>query len=260
VTRRLTAVFAHPDDDSYGIAGSVALLAGQIELTVVLATSGEAGRIADPSLAAPENLGRVREEEDRASWRALGVTPARLEFLRYRDGSLNEVGEELVERLVGLLLEAKPEVVVSFGPDGVTGHEDHVAIAAVAREAFHRAREDLDDEGALFRLLQVAIPQSRLDRFAELMREHGLEPPDPTQPFQPRGVPDHTIAVSVDVSGVYPRKLEAIRAHRTQDEMAELPEDLWPAILSEEHFVMAWPERSEGAPVLRGMFDGLVSP
>jgi LmbE family N-acetylglucosaminyl deacetylase len=261
VTRRLAAVFAHPDDDAYGIAGSVALMAGQIELTVVLATSGEAGRIADPSLATPENLGRVREEEDRASWRAVGVTPARLEFLRYGDGALHEVPRgELVERVTAVLSQARPEVVVSFGPDGVTGHEDHVVIADAAEEAFRRARGAADGKDAFLRLLQVAIPQSRLDRFGELMREHGLEPPDPTEPFQPRGVPDDRIAVSVDVSGVYRRKLEAVRAHRTQDEMADLPEDLWAAILSEEHFALAWPGRIEGAPVLGGMFDGLGTP
>lgn len=258
--RRLAAVFAHPDDEAYGLAGTVAMLSdrGDLELTVVLATSGEAGRLADASLATPETLGRVREQEDRAAWRALGVSPGRLEFLRYPDGGLTDVpGEELAGRIAAILAEARPEVVVTFGPDGVTGHEDHVAIGAAAEVAFHRACEASPDAPSFLRLLQVALPQSRLERFGELLRERGMEPPDPTQPFVPRGVPDERIAVSVDVSSVYPRKLEAIRAHRTQDEMNDLPEDLWPAMLSVEDFAQAWPEWSPGTPATGDVFEGL---
>jgi len=261
VTRSLAAVFAHPDDDAYGVSGSVALLAGGLELTVVLATSGEAGRLADSSLATPETLGRVREEEDRASWRAIGITPQRLEFLRYPDGGLAGVSsDELVERVASVLAETRPEVVISFGPDGVTGHGDHVAIATATEEAFLRSREASEHDDAFRRLLRVAIPESRLERLGERLREHGLEPLEPTQPFQPRGVPDDRIAVSVDVSSVYAKKLEAVRAHRSQDEMVDLPSDLWPMLLGEEHFVLGWPERSAGAPLLRSVFEGLPTP
>jgi LmbE family N-acetylglucosaminyl deacetylase len=63
----------------------------------------------------------------------------------------------------------------------------------------------------------------------------------------PRGVPDDTIAVRVDCRVVVKRKLEAIRAHRTQQvELEYLPDDLQPEILGEECFVQAWPP-SEGA-------------
>src|SRR5207248_10024255 len=85
--KRLALVFAHPDDDSFGVSGSVALHRDDVEVQVILATSGEAGMIADPSLATRENLGEVREEESRASYRALGVKPEH-HFLRYPDGGL----------------------------------------------------------------------------------------------------------------------------------------------------------------------------
>ena len=250
--RRLACVFAHPDDDTFGAAASLALHAGDIALTVVLATSGEAGQIADPSLASRDDLGRVREAEDEASWRALGLEPD-LRFLRHPDGGLRRLRDALVGEVREILRETAPEVVITFGPDGVTGHEDHVTIGEAATEAFLSERE----AAGMQRLLHQAIPAGELERMNELLRERGLEAMDPTQPFMPRGVADDTIGVRVDGSAVYERKLEAIRAHKTQAELEDVPFDLWPEILSAESFVIAWPPREPGAPVLGDVFDGL---
>jgi LmbE family N-acetylglucosaminyl deacetylase len=109
----------------------------------------------------------------------------------------------------------------------------------------------------LARLFYVAIPQSRLDRLNTLLRGRGIEPLDPTQPFVPRGVPDESIAVMVDCSPVYQRKLEALRQHRTQGELEDVPYELWPDVLDWEAFVLAWPERARGEPVLSDVFEGL---
>lgn len=258
MTRRLAAVFAHPDDDTYGVAGTVALHASSgIEVSVVLATSGDAGRIFDPSLATRATLGAVREAEDRASWAEIGVKPAFL-FLRYPDGGLSNVPEEeLVARLTDLLAEARPDVVVTFGPEGVTGHDDHLTIGRVATLAFHRARERSGDRNGFHRLLYVALPQSDIDRWNELLREQGMDPVDPTQPFMPRGVADETVAVVVDCSPVYKQKIEALRQHKTQGELEDVPFELWPEVVGREAFVMAWPDRGPGDPVLSDVFEGL---
>jgi LmbE family N-acetylglucosaminyl deacetylase len=258
--RRVACVFAHPDDDTYGIAGSLALHANEdLHVVVIMATSGGAGRIADPSLATRETLGRVREAEDVASWRALDLEPE-VRFLRHPDGGLARIPRErLVFEVRDVLEEAAPEVVVTFGPDGITGHEDHVAIGAAASEAFHAARAFASGR-AFSRLLHDAIPQSSLDRLNELLRERGLEPMDPTQPFMPRGVPDGSIGVRVDCSSVYERKLEAIRCHKTQAELEDVPFDLWPEMLTTESFVVAWPERRPRDPILTDLFEGLPSP
>ena len=258
--RRVACIYAHPDDDTYGVAGSLALhAADDLEVIVVLATSGDAGRIADPSLATRETLGAVREREDVASWRALGLEPD-VRFLRHPDGGLFGIPRAaLVSEVRRVLEEAAPEVVVTFGPDGVTGHADHITIGEVATHAFHAARTS--SGGAAFsRLLYTAIPESSLDRLNELLRERGLEPMDPTHPFMPRGVPDAAIGVRVDGSAVYRRKLEAIRCHKTQAELEDLPFDLWPEILTTESFVLAWPERRPRDPVLADLFEGLPSP
>jgi LmbE family N-acetylglucosaminyl deacetylase len=256
----VACVFAHPDDDTFGVGGSLALHAqDELELTVILATSGEAGLIADASLATRETLASVREAEDLASWRALGHEPD-VRFLRHPDGDLNAAPRgELLAEVQGVLEEVAPEVVITFGPDGITGHEDHVAIGAIATEAFGALRTS--SGGAAFsRLLHSAIARSTLDRLNELLRERGLEPMDPAQPFMPRGVPDEAIGARVDASSVYGRKLEAIRCHRTQAELEDVPFDLWPEMLSIEAFVVAWPERRPRDPVLAGVFEGLSSP
>jgi LmbE family N-acetylglucosaminyl deacetylase len=255
--RRVACVFAHPDDDTFGLAGSLALhAADDLELAVILATSGDAGRIADASLATRETLASVREAEDLASWRALGLEPD-LRFLRHPDGDLSRMPRErLVAEVRDLLGAAEPEVVVTFGSDGITGHEDHVAIGEVATQAFGALRTS-SSGSAFSRLLHCAIPQGDLDRLNELLRERGLEPMDPTQPFVPRGVPDGAIGARIDVSSMYERKVEAIRAHKTQAELDDVPFDLWPEMLSTEAFVVAWPERRPRDPILADLFEGL---
>jgi len=258
--RRVACVFAHPDDDTFGVAGSLALHANdELQLTVIMATSGGAGRIADPSLATRETLASVREAEDVASWRSLGFDPD-VRFLRHPDGGLARIPrEQLVFEVRDLLEETAPEVVVTFGPDGITGHEDHVAIGAIATEAFHTMRTSSSGR-AFSRLLHNVVSQGSLDRLNELLRERGLEPMDPTQPFMPRGVPDAEIGVRVDCSSVYERKLEAIRSHKTQAELEDVPFDLWPEMLSTESYVVAWPERRPRDPVLTDLFEGLPDP
>jgi LmbE family N-acetylglucosaminyl deacetylase len=258
--RSVACVFAHPDDDTYGAGGSLALHAGEdLRVTVVLATSGEAGGIADPSLASRGTLGVVREQEELASWRALGFE-ADVRFLRHPDGGLADVpADDLVAEVAAILRETAPMVVVTFGPDGITGHADHVAIGAAATDAFHAARASVG-RGALSRLLHSAVPASGLRRLNELLRKRGLEPIDPTQPFMPRGLPDEEIGVRVDCSSAYDRKLEALRCHKTQAEMEDVPFDLWPEVLGTESFVIAWPEADPGALALTDLFEGLSDP
>jgi LmbE family N-acetylglucosaminyl deacetylase len=257
--KRVACAFAHPDDDTYGVGGSLAKHAGSdLELTVIMTTSGEAGQIADPSLATRDTLASVREDEDRSSWSALGLDPT-IQFLRYADGGVADVPQEsLVAVFLEILQEARPDVVMTFGPDGITGHADHVAVGAAATAAFHAARA-AGAEG-FRRLLHCCIPQSRLERVNELLRERGMPPVDSTQPFQPRGVPDEAIGALVDCSDGYERKLEALRRHRTQAEMEDVPFEVWREVLGTEAFVVAFPEREGGAPVLGDVFEGLADP
>lgn len=258
MSRRLAAVVAHPDDDTFSVTGTTALHSDDtdFELTAVLVTSGDAGEIADASLATPETLGAVREAEDRASWAALGRSPTRHEFLRYSDGAVADIPlDELVQRIATILREQQPDVVVTFGPEGVTGHTDHIRTGEATTEAFHSVRQQ--GTQGFHRLLYNSLSESRLSWFSDRLVERGMDPIDPTQPFQPRGVPDETIAVSVDCAAVWRRKADALREHRTQGGADVFPEDLMEEILRYEDFVQAWPRRPIGGPVLGSVFEGL---
>jgi LmbE family N-acetylglucosaminyl deacetylase len=106
--------------------------------------------------------------------------------------------------------------------------------------------------------LYVAIPASEIERFREMQRMAGMEPFNPEDPFQPRGVPDQSIAVRVDCSEVWTTKHEALLAHRTQaEEIQQIPEDARPLVFGTEHFVQAWPPREPGEQVLSDIFEGL---
>jgi len=257
---RLAAVFAHPDDDTYGLAGTLAMEGDRIDYTLIVATSGEAGVISDPSLATRDNLAKVREAEELEALGVLGMKDPSVDFLRYPDGGLTAVPrDELVGRIADLLRSTRPHMVVTFGPEGITRHDDHIAVGQAATEAFHRARGPGTEAEAFQRLYYVAIPQSELDRFWNALRARGADIADPEGPFMPRGVPDESIAVRVDCREVLKRKLDAIRAHRTQQsELEDLPEDLQPEMFGVECFVMAWPPpETTDETVRRSLLDGL---
>jgi LmbE family N-acetylglucosaminyl deacetylase len=255
----LALVVAHPDDDTFGSAGTVALHADDPSFRFVLlhATRGEAGEIADPALATPETLGAVREEEDRRSWIALGREPDRHEWLGYPDHGLADVDRaELVDRIAAILREETPDVVVTFGPDGVTGHPDHVAVGAAATAAFHRLREE--GVPGFLRLIHTVIPQRMIDAWNRELVAAGEEPMDSAQMYVPGGVPDETVNLEVDTTRVVDRVIAAIAEHRTQaGGIGDWSDEQLRRTLSREHGVVAWPPRMAGAPLLTDVFESL---
>ncbi|MET4059101.1 LmbE family N-acetylglucosaminyl deacetylase [Arthrobacter sp. UYP6] len=140
----LALVVAHPDDDAYGLAGTVALHEHDpgFRFILVHATDGGGGQT-DPSYPPlHEPLGQIRRRELDAAWTAHGRPPDRHEWLGYEDGTLNRVPlAELAERIGGILAQERPDVVATFGPDGITGHPDHVAVGAATDAAFDRLRD-----------------------------------------------------------------------------------------------------------------------
>jgi LmbE family N-acetylglucosaminyl deacetylase len=226
----------------------------------VHATSGEAGEIAEGSGAARETLGAVREEEDRRSWMVLGRVPDRHEWLRYRDHALADVPpDELTARVGEILREEEPDVVITFGPDGITGHPDHIAIGESTTAAFHRCREA--GVPGFRRLIHSVITQSTFDEWNRRLVDAGEQPMDPTQLYVPRGVPDEMIGVDVDTSDVAPSVLAAVREHRTQQGgFQDWSEEEQLRAMSRERGLIAWPQRQAGDPIIRDVFAGLDDP
>ena len=132
---RLLGVFAHPDDETFCAGGTFARYAKDgTEIMVVSATRGQAGQIRDARVATRNTIAAVREAELRLACGRLGV--AHVQCWDHDDGVLAEVGfRGLIGQVVGVIREFRPQVVVSFGPDGGYGHPDHMAISAAATAA-----------------------------------------------------------------------------------------------------------------------------
>ena len=209
-------VVAHPDDDAYGMSGMVALHAEDPGFRFILihATDGGAGDIRDGFPATRETLGRIRQQEDEAAWRALGREPDRHEWLGFSDGEVDQVPfEDLVDAVAAVLEEEQPTVVGTFGPDGIFAHPDHIAIGAATDAAF--ARYASTSGTAFRRLLHGAVPNSVFERWNRQRVEMGLEPFDPTQVYHMRGIPDEEIGLVVDCRSVAPQHRR--RAARAQE-------------------------------------------
>lgn len=130
----LLLCLAHPDDESFGSGGMMAMYATQgVNVSLVCATRGEVGEISDPTLATPDTLSQVREAELRCACETLGVNEPI--FLGYRDSGMagtddnhhsdafaNAPAEAVVPHLVEIIRRLRPQVVVTFDPSGGYGH------------------------------------------------------------------------------------------------------------------------------------------
>ena len=136
---RLLGVFAHPDDETFCAGGTFAHYAGQgAEIMVVSATRGQAGQIRDAAAGTGRTIAAVREAELRLACERLGITQMRC--LDHVDGTLADAGfSALVDELAEIIREFRPDIVITFGPDGGYGHPDHVTISAVTTAACQRA-------------------------------------------------------------------------------------------------------------------------
>ena len=190
----LLAVFAHPDDETYRCGGTLALLAQRgVRAHVLTATRGQAGSCGDPPLCSRDQLPIWRERELQCACAALGIEPPRL--LDYQDGQLAEADREtIIAEILAVAREVRPQVMLTYGPEGVSGHPDHVAIGQCAAEAFRRAE-------AIDALYTVAVPRSLAERL-------GMT--------QVRAVPDEQITLTVNVALAWEQKLAAIHCHHTQ--------------------------------------------
>ncbi|HXV97427.1 MAG TPA: PIG-L family deacetylase, partial [Anaerolineae bacterium] len=143
MTEKLTlvAVFAHPDDEAFGTGGTLSKYAHEgVDVHLIIATLGEAGRMADPTVSLTQPLDVIREQELRCACVSYGVE--NLHLLGYMDGQTTIASQSAaVYKIVRLLRQLKPQVVVSFGPEGVYGHYDHLAVHRWATAAVQLAGE-----------------------------------------------------------------------------------------------------------------------
>jgi LmbE family N-acetylglucosaminyl deacetylase len=198
-------VWAHPDDEAYLSGGLMAMArdAGS-RVVCVTATRGERGT-PDPDAWPPERLAAERTDELARCLEILGVTEHH--WLGYRDGACPQVEpSEAVARVGALIEEVRPDTVLTFGPDGITGHPDHQTVSAWTTKAFdHAARP-----GA--RLLYAALPEPRMRRWKSLGDSLGIY-----LPGYPVVTPSDALAIDLVLDrGTADRKVRALTAQTTQ--------------------------------------------
>jgi N-acetyl-1-D-myo-inositol-2-amino-2-deoxy-alpha-D-glucopyranoside deacetylase len=215
---RVVGVFAHPDDESLVAGGTLAAAAaGGAAVTVICATRGEL-----------EGPGDVREGELRAACAELGV--ADVVVLGYPDGEVADA-PGLAERLAPLLRGA--DMVITFGPEGLYWHPDHVAVhhAATAAAPPAAVRYATFPDDLVAQLLAAAAAEGVAGDLWGLQADAF-------------GVPAESITSVVDVRERLDAKLRALRCHRTQLEgnvLQSLSRPLAERFLGREYFVDAVP-------------------
>lgn len=150
---RLLVAYAHPDDESFGLGGMIAAyVARGVEVTLICATSGERGAVNPEFLNGYDSVKALRLAELDHAVKVLGLQ--RLVLLGYKDSGMmgSETAEDpeclwqapqdaVTRRVVEVIRDVRPQVVVTFNKYGGYGHPDHIAIQRAATEAFYRAND-----------------------------------------------------------------------------------------------------------------------
>jgi LmbE family N-acetylglucosaminyl deacetylase len=260
----LMAVFAHPDDEAFGSGGSLAKYAAEgCDVYLVTATRGEAGQIAEPDLASQVNLPFVREQELRCACRIYGMhSPI---FMEYVDGQLTQVHQgQAVARLVRILRELKPQVLLTFGPEGIYGHYDHLAVHRWATIAVELAADpewfpeqlcDTCHPHQVSKLYFRTLTQEQVAAMAEAEDGKRAAVMMDDVPFYFVGRKPEEITTVVDVTDFVQAKLDGIRCHATQigrrNRFADTPDEVMHEIwFCQESYILAhstvgWPQTVE---------------
>jgi LmbE family N-acetylglucosaminyl deacetylase len=150
----LLAVFAHPDDE-FCVGPLLARAAAEgHEVYLASITSGQLGSSPNIPMAKGPELGRLREEELRAAARCLGIHEPIAMGFEDQGISTREAAERVAAALRELFARLRPDVAITFGPEGVSGHQDHRAASNLVTEVCLAGRGPQ-------RLYYVAFPESR---------------------------------------------------------------------------------------------------
>ncbi len=275
---------AHPDDETFGLGGTLALYAKQgVKVYLVCATRGEVGTVSPEFMDGYEQIGDLREAELRCAAEKLGLTE--LYFMGYRDSGmvgtadnqhpaslaqadLEKVTAEIVEHIRKL----RPQVVVTFDPEGGYGHPDHIAIHRATVEAFHAAGDPqrFADRGPAFapkKLYYSTFSRRYLKLLVGLARLLGRDPKrwgrNEDMDLTELAVQRFPITAKINVRKVADRKRGATACHASQLDMGESSRGLFGLIAglfrssTYETFMRAHPEVTTGSTE-RDLFAGLA--
>jgi len=247
--RTLLAIHAHPDDESSKGAGTMAKYAAQgVRVVLVCCTGGEEGDILNPAMDKPgikENMLEIRKAELETACSLLGVE--RIHYLGYRDSGMpdspsnqhpnafcNANAEEAVGKLVGIIRQERPQVVLAYDESKGYDHPDHVKVYEWGTRAFHEAGDP-----TRFPVAGVPWAPSKLYYFATFTKKRmqilndaavarGIETPYAgwLEHWDEFGFEEPLITSQVDVSEFVEARSKALLAHATQI----APDSFWFAV------------------------------
>ncbi len=288
---RLLLVHAHPDDETITTGGTIARYAeAGVDVVVLTCSLGEEGEVIGDRWAGlvadeADQLGGYRILELTQALSTLGARPPR--FLggagRWRDSGMagtaaasnprafvNADADEGLSAMVSVIRDVRPHVVVGYDPAGGYGHPDHQKVHTLVTEAFDVAGSDLLPEvGSPWsprKLYWTVTGERQLrDGLAAITQvPEGWRMPDPGEL---PSIPDDDVTTSIDVSGVFTRKREALTAHATQVTVAPsgteyaLSNGIVQPILPDEQYVLVKGELGEvdGQGRESDLFTGVLS-
>jgi LmbE family N-acetylglucosaminyl deacetylase len=252
VARPLTVagVFAHPDDETWSLAGSFALLVPKgVRGAVWTATRGQAGEIAEGSGVTRESLPEAREAEERAAMAVVGVE--RVDFGELVDGEVDRAdGDALTTAVHRFLEREQPDVVVTMEPAGVTAHPDHMAVSAATQAAFGAYAAGTREREPRF--YYWGAPVSAMAGWRALSQASGFELPGADDPYGTKGTPDEQFTCTVDTSAVAEQAWRALCQHRTQagDVWYRLlgHRENWRSVFASSRYIRVHPAPRPGDP------------
>jgi len=264
---RLLAIFAHPDDESMGMGGTLAKYsANEVETYLLCATRGERGWFGDPdSPPSFESLAKTRTLELENAVKELGMESLR--FLNYVDGDLDQANHaEVIQKIVTHIRKIKPQVIVTFSPDGGYGHPDHIAIGQFTSAAIVCAADssyvDLENLPAhrVSKLYYMVDGEGFVNLIAPFMGDMTFPVDD-----QLRGEvawKDWMITTRIDMADYCHAAWRAIQSHQSQlstlGALAEMHEDAAVAVLAMQGtFYRAYSLVNRGRHTETDLFEGL---
>lgn len=272
-SRKLMAVLAHPDDESLGVGGTLAKYASEgVDVFLVTATRGDAGRFRglpsdDRQHPGARALADIREAELRAAASVLGLREIFL--LDYPDLQLDRADpRHVVTQIVRHLRRVRPDVVLTFGPDGAYGHPDHIAISQFTTAAVVAAADTKFDGGgadgetqphSVSKLYYLAWPKSTWTAYETAIQRltttvDGIE-------RQVTPWPDWAVTTVIDTTHVWPTVWRAVSCHTSQlaayERLRELAPEHHRALWGRQSFYRAFSTVNGGRTVETDLFDGI---
>lgn len=283
--RCLVFVHAHPDDEALGTGGTIARYAADgRHVCVVTCTNGELGEVAEVSDLGPvddvrRRLGEIRAAELVEACRRLG--PVDVRMLGFHDSGMagtpdnddpkvfvNQELDDVVRKIVAIIRELRPQVLVTYNEIGLYGHPDHIRAHEAALKSVDAAADPSYGPGEPHRVAKVyytAVPKSLLRMGRELWRELGAGDPDEffaEEEIERIAADDAAITSFIDVSGYVDRKFHALEAHRTQlgttERFLGIPKEYRNLAFGTECYVRVRPNGTS-AERETDLFEGLTS-